>query len=195
MAANCLHLTRRVTTTRDYRFLSPRSTRSISFMAKPSTPTDTPTDDTNVSNESVENEGSAPEATVSDDSVSKESEKTSAETEPEKAKDAKASAKDKPSKPAKANATPSKVAAASKSSASSAKKESGARSKKTAASGKNAGLLPSDDQLESLKEAVAAAGGAENLLLILQHVEDAGGRVQVEESIEAYRVLKTVLEE
>ena len=40
-----------------------------------------------------------------------------------------------------------------------------------------------------------AAGGTEQLLSILHHVEEAGGRAEVVESIEAYRVLKTVLDE
>ncbi|WP_372721101.1 hypothetical protein [Novipirellula sp.] len=75
------------------------------------------------------------------------------------------------------------------------KKEPNVRPKKSATSGKNGSLLPSEHQLEHLKAAVLAAGSSENLLEILQHVEEAGGKVAVEESIEAYRVLKTVLEE
>ncbi len=46
-----------------------------------------------------------------------------------------------------------------------------------------------------LKAAVTAAGGTEKLLLIMDHVEEAGGKAEVTESIEADRVLKTVLEE
>ena len=61
--------------------------------------------------------------------------------------------------------------------------------------GKNGSLLPSAYKLDHLKAAVAAAGNAEKLLLILHHVEEAGGKSEVVESIEAYRVLKTVLEE
>ena len=60
---------------------------------------------------------------------------------------------------------------------------------------KNGSLLPSAYKLEQLKAAVTAAGGTEKLLLIMQHVEEAGGKAEVTESIEAYRVLKTVLEE
>lgn len=56
-------------------------------------------------------------------------------------------------------------------------------------------LLPSPQKLDHLKAAVSAAGGADNLVTILQHVEDAGGYREVLESIEAYKVLKTVLEE
>ncbi len=60
--------------------------------------------------------------------------------------------------------------------------------------GKPGSMLPSAHKLEHLKAAVSAAGGTENLLLILQHVDEAGGRAEVADSIEAYRVLKTVLE-
>lgn len=60
--------------------------------------------------------------------------------------------------------------------------------------GKPVAMLPSAQKLEHLKAAVNAAGGIENLLLILQHVDEAGGRTEVADSIEAYRVLKTVLE-
>lgn len=73
-----------------------------------------------------------------------------------------------------------------------AKKQSGAAAKSNASSGS---LLPSADKLEQLKAAVTAAGSAENLLQILQHVEQAGGLSEVTESIEAYQVLKTVMEE
>ncbi len=69
-----------------------------------------------------------------------------------------------------------------------------ARSKKQA-SAKSGSLLPSAYKLEQLKAAVAAAGNIEKLLLILHHVEEAGGKAEVTESIEAYRVLKTVLDE
>lgn len=69
-----------------------------------------------------------------------------------------------------------------------------ARPKKQAAT-KNGSLLPSAYKLEQLKAAVTAAGNTENLLLILHHVEEAGGKAEVTESIEAYRMLKTVLEE
>ncbi|EMI17966.1 hypothetical protein RMSM_05111 [Rhodopirellula maiorica SM1] len=93
-------------------------------------------------------------------------------------------AKESPSKPAKATAA-----------ASSPKKESPTRSKKAGSAAKNGSLLPSEHQLEHLKAAVLAAGSSDNLLEILQHVEEAGGKAAVEESIEAYRVLKTVLEE
>lgn len=73
-----------------------------------------------------------------------------------------------------------------------AKKQSGAAAKSNSGSGS---LLPSADKLEQLKAAVTAAGSAENLLQILQHVEQAGGLSEVTESIEAYQVLKTVMEE
>jgi hypothetical protein len=76
---------------------------------------------------------------------------------------------------------------------STAKKDS-ARPKKQAAA-KNGSLLPSAYKLEQLKAAVTAAGGTEKLLLIMHHVEEAGGKAEVTESIEAYRVLKTVLDE
>ena len=45
-----------------------------------------------------------------------------------------------------------------------------------------------------LKAAVTAAGGTEKLL-IMDHVEEAGVKAEVIESIEADRVLTTVLEE
>ena len=77
--------------------------------------------------------------------------------------------------------------------ASSTKKES-ARPKKQAAT-KNGSLLPSAYKLEQLQAAVKASGNTENLLLILHHVEEAGGKAEVSESIEAYRMLKTVLED
>jgi len=77
--------------------------------------------------------------------------------------------------------------------ASTAKKES-VRPKKQA-SAKIGSLLPSAYKLEQLKAAVTAAGSTEKLLLILHHVEEAGGKNEVTESIEAYRVLKTVLDE
>lgn len=67
--------------------------------------------------------------------------------------------------------------------------------KQTASVAKNGSLLPSAYKLEHLKSAVTAAGNAEKLLLILHHVEEAGGKSEVTESIEAYRVLRTVLEE
>ena len=66
---------------------------------------------------------------------------------------------------------------------------------KKQAPAKNGSLLPSAYKLEQLKAAVTAAGGTETLLSILHHVEEAGGRAEVAESIEAYRVLKTVLDE
>ncbi len=79
--------------------------------------------------------------------------------------------------------------------AASSTKKDAARSKKQSGPTKNGSLLPSAYKLEQLKAAVAAAGNIENLLLILNHVEEAGGKSEVTESIEAYRVLKTVLEE
>lgn len=60
---------------------------------------------------------------------------------------------------------------------------------------KTSSLLPSQQKLDHLKAAVLAAGNPENLITILNHVEDAGGRKEVLESIEAYKVLKTVLED
>lgn len=73
-------------------------------------------------------------------------------------------------------------------------KKDSARPKKQA-SAKNGSLLPSAYKLEQLKAAVTAAGNTENLLMILNYVEEAGGKAEVTESIEAYRMLKTVLEE
>jgi len=60
---------------------------------------------------------------------------------------------------------------------------------------KSGSLLPSAYQLEHLKAAVDAAGSTEKLLLILHHVEEAGGKAEVSENIETYRVLKAVLDE
>jgi hypothetical protein len=60
---------------------------------------------------------------------------------------------------------------------------------------KTSSLLPSQQKLDHLKAAVLAAGNPENLITILNHVEDAGGRKDVLDSIEAYKVLKTVLED
>ncbi len=54
--------------------------------------------------------------------------------------------------------------------------------------------MPSQHKLENLKAAVAAAGSVDNLLLILQHVDEAGGRQEVAESVDAYRALKLALE-
>ncbi len=59
---------------------------------------------------------------------------------------------------------------------------------------KGSSLMPSQHKLENLKAAVAAAGSVDNLLLILQHVDEAGGRQEVAESVEAYRALKLALE-
>jgi len=67
--------------------------------------------------------------------------------------------------------------------------------KQNSATPKSGTLLPSAYKLEHLKAAVAAAGSIEKLLLILNHVEEAGGKSEVSENIETYRVLKTVLEE
>jgi len=61
-------------------------------------------------------------------------------------------------------------------------------------SAKGSAWMPSQHKLENLKAAVAAAGSVDNLLLILQHVDEAGGRQEVAESIEAYRALKLALE-
>lgn len=63
-----------------------------------------------------------------------------------------------------------------------------------ASSTKGSSLMPSQHKLENLKAAVAAAGSVDNLLLILQHVDEAGGRQEVAESVEAYRALKLALE-
>jgi hypothetical protein len=69
------------------------------------------------------------------------------------------------------------------------------RNKKgSAASGKGSSLTLSQHKLDHLKAAVAAAGSVENLLSILQHVDEAGGRHEVAESVEAYRALKLALE-
>ena len=61
-------------------------------------------------------------------------------------------------------------------------------------SAKGSALMPSQHKLENLKAAVAAAGSVDNLLLILKHVDEAGGRQEVAESVEAYRALKLALE-
>jgi len=69
------------------------------------------------------------------------------------------------------------------------------RSKKgPTGSAKGSAWMPSQHKLENLKAAVAAAGSVDNLLLILQHVDEAGGRQEVAESVEAYRALKLALE-
>lgn len=90
--------------------------------------------------------------------------------------------------------TESTTPPASPSSAAPVAKKESAKPKKPAPT-KGGSLLPSAYKLEQLKAAVAAAGGTEKLLLIMHHVEEAGGKAEVTESIEAYRVLKTVLEE
>ncbi len=70
------------------------------------------------------------------------------------------------------------------------------RSKKgKAPSSKQGSLMPSEHKLENLAAAIAAAGDADNLLLILNHVDAAGGPADVIESIEAYRALKTAVEQ
>ncbi len=61
--------------------------------------------------------------------------------------------------------------------------------------GKQSSLMPSEQKLENLAAAIAVAGNADNLLLILHHVEAAGGQAEVIESIEAYRALKTAVEQ
>ncbi|TWU41556.1 hypothetical protein Q31b_30050 [Novipirellula aureliae] len=78
-----------------------------------------------------------------------------------------------------------------------ASKPSTNRPKKTKASAatKQTTVKPSEYQLEHLAAAVAAAKGADNLLAILGHVEEAGGHVEVIESIETYRALKTAVEQ
>lgn len=69
------------------------------------------------------------------------------------------------------------------------------RVKKTKAPvAKQGSWMPSEQKLESLAAAIAAAGDAANLLLILDHVERAGGPAEVIESIEAYRALKSAVE-
>lgn len=69
------------------------------------------------------------------------------------------------------------------------------RNKKGAgAAGKGSSLTLSQHKLDHLKAAVAAAGSVDNLLVILQHVDEAGGRHEVAESVEAYRALKLALE-
>lgn len=76
------------------------------------------------------------------------------------------------------------------------KKESVVNRNKKVATGSARGssLMPSQHKLENLKAAVAAAGSVDNLLLILQHVDEAGGRQEVAESVEAYRALKLAFE-
>ena len=61
--------------------------------------------------------------------------------------------------------------------------------------GKQNSLMPSEHKLENLAAAIAVAGNADNLLSILHHVEAAGGQAEVIESIEAYRALKTAVEQ
>jgi len=78
-----------------------------------------------------------------------------------------------------------------------ANKSTANRSKKTkaSASAKQTTAKPSEHKLEHLAAAVAAADGADNLLTILAHVEQAGGQAEVIESIETYRALKTAVEQ
>ncbi len=60
---------------------------------------------------------------------------------------------------------------------------------------KQGSMMPSEQKLEHLAAAIAAAGDADNLLLILEHVDAAGGPAEVIESIEAYRALKNAVEQ
>ncbi len=159
-------------------------------MPKSETKTDVP-----ATNEvALEEPNSQPEAVVNETPAKEEKPEVKAE-----AKVKEQPSKPSANKPAVVKSKPSKEtsskAVKSDPPASPAKKETPARAKKGAAAAKNGSRLPSEHQLENLKAAVVAAGGSENLLLILQHVEEAGGKADVEESVEAYRVLKTVLEE
>jgi len=89
-----------------------------------------------------------------------------------------------------------KPTASSPATTSNAKKDSAVNRNKKGPSGsaKGSSLMPSQHKLENLKAAVAAAGSVDNLLLILQHVDEAGGRQEVAESVEAYRALKLAFE-
>lgn len=70
------------------------------------------------------------------------------------------------------------------------------RVKKTKAPAvKQGSWIPNEQKLENLAAAIAAAGNAANLLLILERVDAAGGPAEVIESIEAYRALKTAVEQ
>lgn len=70
------------------------------------------------------------------------------------------------------------------------------RPKKTKAPAvKQGSWMPNEQKLENLAAAIAAAGDAANLMLILEHVDAAGGPADVIESIEAYRALKTAVEQ
>lgn len=70
------------------------------------------------------------------------------------------------------------------------------RSKKSKAPALRQGSwMPSEQKLENLAAAIVAAGDAANLLLILNHVDGAGGPAEVIESIEAYRALKSAVEQ
>lgn len=70
------------------------------------------------------------------------------------------------------------------------------RAKKTRAPAlRQASWMPNGQKLENLASAIAAAGDAANLLLILDYVDAAGGSSEVIESIEAYRALKTAVEQ
>lgn len=60
---------------------------------------------------------------------------------------------------------------------------------------KQGSWIPNEQKLENLAAAIAAAGDAANLLLILERVDAAGGPAEVIESIEAYRALKTAVEQ
>jgi hypothetical protein len=61
--------------------------------------------------------------------------------------------------------------------------------------GKQSSLIPSEHKLENLAAAISLASNVDNLLSILHHVEAAGGQAEVIESIEAYRALKTAVEQ
>lgn len=70
------------------------------------------------------------------------------------------------------------------------------RPKKTKAPAvKQGSWMPNEQKLGNLAAAITAAGDAANLLLILEHVDAAGGPAEVVESIEAYRALKTAVEQ
>ncbi len=77
----------------------------------------------------------------------------------------------------------------------SAAKPAPARVKKSRpAAGRSGSLMPSDQKLEHLRLAVAAAGDADTLLTILDHVGQAGGPDDVVESIQTYRALRAAVE-
>ena len=76
-----------------------------------------------------------------------------------------------------------------------AKPASAARVKKAKSAGAKGGsIMPDEQKLEQLREAVSTAGDADTLLKILDHVDQAGGPAEVIQNIETYRALRTAVE-